>query len=100
MQPQIDREQVRQQLATLGYKKGDRVFLRAFFPIQILEKMKTGRKAEATNLDQLIEHTYQISSRRAGRLFSGQRRGTQKRRCHQSARHILRTRQLRQSCSS
>jgi hypothetical protein len=53
----IDREQVRQQLAALGYKGGDRVFLRAFFPdTDPHKKDDLGRKAEATNLDQVIAH--------------------------------------------
>src|SRR4028119_952166 len=66
----IDREQVRQQLATLGYKKGDRVFLRAFFPSTDSRKNgDAGRKAETTNLDQLLEHTtkFQAEGREIGR---------------------------------
>jgi hypothetical protein len=63
----IDREQVRQQLATLGYKKGDRVFLRAFFPSTDSRKNgDAGRKAETTNLDQLLEHTTKFQAEGRG----------------------------------
>src|SRR4028118_306237 len=62
----IDREQVRQQLATLGYKAGDTVYLRAFYPDSDPRKTKdAGRKAEATKLDHLIKHatTFQAEGR-------------------------------------
>ena len=62
----IDREQVRQQLATLGYKAGDTVYLRAFYPDSDPRKTKdAGRKAFATKLDHLIKHatTFQASGR-------------------------------------
>ena len=63
----IDREQVRQQLATLGYKKGDRVFLRAFFPSTDSRKNgDAGRKAETSNLDQLLEHTTKFQAEGRG----------------------------------
>ncbi|MEG4281069.1 AAA family ATPase [Microcoleus sp. MON1_C1] len=51
----IDRKQARQHLAALGYKGGDKVFLRAFFPDTDPRKAEDkGRKAESTSLDQLI----------------------------------------------
>src|ERR671932_380234 len=66
----IDREQVRQQLVALGYKKGDRVFLRAFFPdTDPRKKDDPGRKAEATNLNQLIEHATRFQNEGRGVYF-------------------------------
>ena len=63
----INREQVRQQLAALGYKKGDRVFLRAFFPSTDSRKNgDAGRKAETTNLDKLIEHAAKFQAEGRG----------------------------------
>ena len=63
----IDREQVRQQLAALGYKGGDRVFLRAFFPdTDPHKKDDLGRKAEATNLDQVITHATRFQAKGRG----------------------------------
>ncbi len=63
----IDREQVRQQLAALGYKGGDRVFLRAFFPdTDPHKKDDLGRKAEATNLDQVIAHATRFQAKGRG----------------------------------
>ena len=62
----IDREQVRQQLATLGYKAGDTVYLRAFYPDSDPRKtFDAGRKAFATKLDHLIKHatTFQAEGR-------------------------------------
>lgn len=66
----IDREQVRQQLAALGYKAGDRVFLRAFYPDTDPRKpTDKGRKAEATNLDQLIKHAATFQNEGRGIYF-------------------------------
>ena len=66
----IDREQVRQQLAALGYKGGDRVFLRAFFPdTDPRKKDDPGRKAEAINLDQLIEQAARYQAQGRGIYF-------------------------------
>jgi hypothetical protein len=66
----IDREQVRQQLAALGYKGGDRVFLRAFFPdTDPRKKDDPGRKAEAINLDQLIEQAAKYQAEGRGIYF-------------------------------
>ena len=63
----IDREQVRQQLVALGYKKGDRVFLRAFFPdTDPRKKDDPGRKAEAENLDQVIAHATRFQAQGRG----------------------------------
>ena len=63
----INREQVRQQLAALGYKKGERVFLRAFFPSTDSRKNgDAGRKAETTNLDKLIEHAAKFQAEGRG----------------------------------
>jgi hypothetical protein len=62
----INCEQVRQQLAALGYKAGDTVYLRAFYPDSDPRKTKdAGRKAESTKLDQLIKHatTFQAEGR-------------------------------------
>ncbi|MEG5056034.1 MULTISPECIES: AAA family ATPase [unclassified Microcoleus] len=64
---QIDREQVRQQLAALGYKAGDTVYLRAFYPSSDPRKAgDAGRKAEATNLDQLIERATEFQTEGRG----------------------------------
>ena len=64
---QIDREQVRQQLAALGYKVGDTVYLRAFYPSSDPRKAgDAGRKAEATNLDQLIERATEFQTEGRG----------------------------------
>jgi hypothetical protein len=64
---QIDREQVREQLATLGYAKDDRVYLRAFYPSTDSRKNgDTGRKIEATNLDQVIEHATKFQAEGRG----------------------------------
>ncbi|MEG4293073.1 AAA family ATPase [Microcoleus sp. C2C3] len=66
----IDREQVRQQLAALGYKGGDRVFLRAFFPdTDPRKKDDPGRKAEAENLDQVIAHATRYQAQGRGIYF-------------------------------
>jgi hypothetical protein len=66
----IDREQVRQQLAALGYKAGDKVFLRAFFPDTDPRKTEDkGRKAEATNLDQLIAQAAKFQADGRGIYF-------------------------------
>ncbi|PSB53726.1 hypothetical protein C7B67_01740, partial [filamentous cyanobacterium Phorm 6] len=64
---QIDREQVQQQLKTLGYKGGDTVYLRAFYPSSDPRKPgDAGRKAEATKLDQLIEHATRFQAEGRG----------------------------------
>jgi hypothetical protein len=66
----IDREQVRQQLNALGYKPGDTVYLRAFYPDSDPRKPKdAGRKAEATKLDQLIKHAATFQSEGRGVYF-------------------------------
>jgi hypothetical protein len=64
---QINREYVRQQLAALGYQKGDQVFLRAFFPSTDPRKNgDAGRKAETTTLDQLVEHATRFQAEGRG----------------------------------
>jgi AAA domain len=64
---QIDREQAQQQLKALGYKAGDRVYLRAFYPSSDPRKAgDAGRKAEATNLDQLIERATEFQTEGRG----------------------------------
>ncbi|MFB2980053.1 AAA family ATPase [Microseira sp. BLCC-F43] len=51
----IDRTQVQQQLEALGYKPGDSIFLRAFYPQGDPRKdTDKGRKAEASNIDEVI----------------------------------------------
>jgi len=63
----IDREQVQQQLAALGYKAGDRVYLRAFFPGSDPRKANdAGRKAEANSTDQLIETATKFQAKGRG----------------------------------
>jgi hypothetical protein len=63
----IDREQIREQLAALGYKAGDTVYLRAFFPDSDPRKTTdAGRKAEAKNLDQVVAHATKFQSEGRG----------------------------------
>jgi len=63
----IDREQVKQQLAALGYKAGDHVYLRAFFPSSDSRKNNdAGRKTEAINIDRLIEAATKFQSEGRG----------------------------------
>ena len=64
---QIDCEQVRSQLAALDYKRDDQVFLRAFYPDTDPRKAEDkGRKAEATNLDQVITHATRFQAEGRG----------------------------------
>ncbi|MEG4306861.1 AAA family ATPase, partial [Microcoleus sp. D3_18a_C4] len=63
----INREEVRQQLAALGYKAGDVVYLRAFFAdSDPRKKDDLGRKADATNLDQVIAHATKFQAEGRG----------------------------------
>ncbi|MCC5618290.1 DUF3987 domain-containing protein [Nostoc sp. CHAB 5836] len=51
----IDRDQIAQHLEALGYKGGDRVYLRSFYPSDDPRKNEDkGRSAEVRNLKQLI----------------------------------------------
>ncbi|MCW6051301.1 hypothetical protein K4039_14675 [Lyngbya sp. CCAP 1446/10] len=66
----IDPSQVQQQLAALGYQEGFKVYLRAFFPSSDPRKSKDkGRKAEATNIHELVEIAGQFQTEGRGTYF-------------------------------
>jgi hypothetical protein len=66
----IDSSQVQQQLAALGYQEGFKVYLRAFFPSSDPRKSKDkGRKAEATNIHELVEIAGQFQTQGRGTYF-------------------------------
>jgi len=66
----IDPSQVKQQLAALGYQEGEKVYLRAFFPSSDPRKSKDkGRKAEATNIHELVEIAGQFQTEGRGTYF-------------------------------
>lgn len=66
----IDPSQVQQQLAALGYQEGEKVYLRAFFPSSDPRKSKDkGRKAEATNIHELVEIAGQFQTEGRGTYF-------------------------------
>lgn len=66
----IDPSQLQQQLAALGYQEGEKVYLRAFFPSSDPRKSKDkGRKAEATNIHELVEIAGQFQTEGRGTYF-------------------------------
>jgi hypothetical protein len=63
---QIDRNQIAQQLELLGYKPGEKVFLRAFYPSDDVRKSSDkGRKGEATTVELIAQaaETFQSNGR-------------------------------------
>ncbi|WP_089131177.1 DUF3987 domain-containing protein, partial [Tolypothrix sp. NIES-4075] len=63
---QIDRNQIAQQLELLGYKPGEKVFLRAFYPTDDVRKSSDkGRKGEATTVELIAQaaETFQSNGR-------------------------------------
>ncbi|MBW4557158.1 MAG: DUF3987 domain-containing protein, partial [Trichormus sp. ATA11-4-KO1] len=66
----VDRDQVAQHLEALGYKSGDTVYLRSFYPSDDPRKAEDkGRKAEAHSLNQLIQLATQFQSEGRGVYF-------------------------------
>ncbi|MBD2358134.1 DUF3987 domain-containing protein, partial [Tolypothrix sp. FACHB-123] len=52
----VDRDQIAQHLAALGYKRGDTIYLRSFYPNDDPRKKDDkGRSASVNNLEQLIK---------------------------------------------
>jgi hypothetical protein len=66
----VGREQIAQHLAALGYKNGDIVYLRSFYPSDDPRKAEDkGRKAVAKNLNQLIQLATQFQAEGRGVYF-------------------------------
>jgi hypothetical protein len=66
----IDRSQATAHLEALGYKAGDTVYLRSFYPSNDSRKIgDKGRKAEAKNINQLVQLATQFQSEGRGVYF-------------------------------
>jgi hypothetical protein len=67
---QVDCDQIAQHLEALGYKKGDTVYLRSFYPSNDPRKNgDKGRKALAKNLNQLLQLATQFQAEGRGVYF-------------------------------
>ncbi|HEY9828980.1 MAG TPA: DUF3987 domain-containing protein, partial [Stenomitos sp.] len=67
---EINQTEIAQHLAALGYKAGDTVYLRSFYPSNDSRKIgDKGRKAEAKNINQLVQQAAQFQAEGRGVYF-------------------------------
>ncbi|BAY42404.1 hypothetical protein NIES2111_68270 (plasmid) [Nostoc sp. NIES-2111] len=67
---EINQDEIAQHLAALGYKAGDTIYLRSFYPSNDSRKIgDKGRKAEAKSVNQLVQLAAQFQAEGRGVYF-------------------------------